>query len=712
MPVMPIPYRMKSIAAPSRPDWTTGASGLAAAAAIAASDQPPQERLQALLENAMHAVGARRACIWLFDHRSDSYVIFVHAGLREDTAAGWKIQPPHGSPDGSVFEPESIANRSAAQAERISSVLAAPIFTRGKPLAAVSLFDLPEVPAAPERDAFIRCIAAIAAGIVGELSERKEIETAVARYDDQLTAVNALSAALLGGTDLSSVLPPALHTLLELLHADGALLFEHDADADTVNVACCIGMQPDGAQSLERRSNDAREDTFVRRTIEAGRTLVLDDVATSDLPEASRKLAMRQGINQLVSLPLRDQGRTIGVLQVFNRYRRPFTPTDHEMLKLAQAQFALAVGRARLFAEIRDQKNTLERVLAGTADGVYVVDAKGRFLLWNASAARITGVEAEEALAAGYDAIGAADRQGRSLAALDRMAYEAAASDAKNRQTSLNYEVFFDATSRWVAVSASPLRDPAGTVGAMVHAFRDVTAARELEQLKSDFISTVSHELRTPLTSIKGATALLVEHIGNDGGTTGELLDMVRNNSERLLRLINDLLDATKIEAGKLTIRKRACEPKPLLERATAGMTGYADEYGVTVRAEVASGLAPIVADPDRVEQILSNLLSNAVKFSHRGDEVVVRARADGPMLRVDVSDSGVGIAENDLPRLFEKFAQLEHGRRSVPGTGLGLAITKGLVEAHGGSISVSSRHGEGSTFTFTLPFAKRTDDH
>jgi signal transduction histidine kinase len=213
------------------------------------------------------------------------------------------------------------------------------------------------------------------------------------------------------------------------------------------------------------------------------------------------------------------------------------------------------------------------------------------------------------------------------------------------------------------------------------------------------------------LTSIKGATALLMEQIGPDAGTTGELLDMVRNNSERLLRLINDLLDATKIEAGKLTIRKRACEPKPLLERSTSSMTGYAEEYGVTVRADVAPGLAPIVADPDRVEQILSNLLSNAVKFSHRGDEVVVRARADGDVLRVDVADSGVGIAENDLPRLFEKFSQLDHGRRSVPGTGLGLVITKGLVEAHGGSISVSSRLGEGSTFTFTLPFAKRTED-
>ena len=688
---------------------TLDLASVARASTIAASSDPPEVRLRALLVEAVESAGAGRACVWLYDRVADAYSIFAHVGLRESTAAGWKIVMERG-PSAGAFSVDRLASNPYAAEEKIEAIVAAPIVARGLPLGGLCLFDRRGTPFGTAEKRYVQALAGVAAGIVGELSERREIEAVIVRYNEQLTAVNALSAALLGGTDLNSVLPPALQTLLELLHADGGLIFEHDADSDTASIACAIGLPPEGALVLERRTNDRRDETLVRRTVTGGRTIVIDDVASSDLPEPSRRQALRHGINQLVSLPLQDQGRIIGVLQIFNRFRRPFTPTDHETLKLAQGQFALAIGRARLFDKIRDQKNTLERVLAGTADGVYVVDAKGRFLLWNAAAARIAGVAVEEALASGYDAIGAADRQGRSLAALDQMAYEAAASDATNRQTSLNYEVYFDATSRWVAVSASPLRDAAGAVVAMVHAFRDVTAAREVEQLKSDFISTVSHELRTPLTSIKGATALLMEQIG-DSGTTGELLDMVRNNSERLLRLINDLLDATKIEAGKLTIRKRACEPKPLLERSTASMTGYAEQYGVSVRADIALGLAPIVADPDRVEQILSNLLSNAVKFSHRGDEVVVRARAEGDVLRVDVADTGVGIAENDLPRLFEKFAQLDHGRRSVPGTGLGLVITKGLVEAHGGAMSVSSRLGEGSTFAFTLPFAKRTED-
>jgi len=685
-------------------------SAVARAASAASSAGAPIARLQSLLEEALSASGARRGCIFVHDRVTGTYGIVAHCGLREDTASGWKLTPPTIS-DPAFFAPERLLADQFAQSERIASAVASPITARGTIAGAICLFDRPLSGFDVDDEDFVVALAAVAAGVVAELSERREIESVAARYDEQLTAVNDLSAALVGGTDLATVLPAALQTLLETLGADGGLVFERSAASGEAALVCSIGMPSTEAASLAQRANDSRADSILRRTISSGGAIFADDLTTDGLPESSRRLAQRLGIRQIASLPLRDSGSVIGVLQIFNRFSRPFSPTERETLRLAQGQFAIALGRARLVDEICDQKNTLERVLAGTADGVYVIDAKGKFLLWNAAAARMTGVGPEEALAIGYEAIGGADRQGRSLADLDRRAFESAVTDPTKRHNSFSYEVYFAATSRWVGVSASPLRDHAGSIGAMVHAFRDVTAAREVEQMKSEFISTLSHELRTPLTSIKGATALLVDQIGNDAGTTGELLEMVRNNSERLLRLINDLLDATKLEAGKLAIRRRAIEPKPLLERAVASMAGYAEEYGVIVRADVAPGLAPIVADPDRVEQIVTNLVSNAVKFSHRGDEVVVRASADNDFLKVDVADSGVGIAEDDFPRLFERFTQLEHGRRTGPGTGLGLAITKGLVEAHGGSISVSSRLGEGSTFTFALPFAKRAED-
>jgi PAS domain S-box-containing protein len=543
-----------------------------------------------------------------------------------------------------------------------------------------------------------------------ELFQRMDSDEAIRRFNDQLKGVNDVSAALHGAADLSAVLPDTLTAVLAILDADGAVLWRYDAHREALTVVTRAGIAPTDVRSLERTIG-ANPDSGIGRAVRSGENVIIDDVAASNMPVAVKGVATLLGVKQLVVLPLADRGRVVGALELVSRRRRYFSPTDLETMRLVKGQLALAFGRAILFDEIHDQKSTLEQVLAGTADGVYVTDAGAKFSLWNVAAARIAGAPADEVIALGYGAISGADRRGRSLEELDRAAFDAANTDTGSRQTVQNYEVFFAKTSRWVAVSASPLRDASGAVTAMVHAFRDITAAREVEQLKADFISTVSHELRTPLTSIKGATALLLEQVPSDSGNALELLQMVRNNSERLLRLINDLLDASKIEAGKLTIRKQPCDPARLLERAVSGMTGYAEEYGVTVTTDFARGLAPIVVDPDRVEQIMSNLLSNAVKYSHRGDAVTVRARSEGANLRVDIVDTGVGIPASALPRLFEKFSQVDRGERNQPGTGLGLVISKGLIEAHGGSISVSSTEGDGTTFTFTLPFAKRGAD-
>lgn len=539
---------------------------------------------------------------------------------------------------------------------------------------------------------------------------RMDSDEAIRRFNDQLKGVNDVSAALHGAADLNAVLPATLVSVLDILDADGAVIWRYDEAHDALTVVTRAGIAPTDIRTLDRTVG-ADKQSAVARSVSSTENVIVNDIAASDLPAPVKALWKTLGVTQVVTMPLMDRGRVVGALELVSRRKRLFSSTDLETMRLVRGQLALAFGRAILFGEIHDQKSTLEQVLAGTADGVYVTGPDARFSLWNVAAARIAGAPADEVLAQGYGALSGADRRGRSLEELDRNAFDAAKTDSGSRQTVQNYEVFFAKTSRWVAVSASPLRDSSGAVIAMVHAFRDITAARELEQLKADFISTVSHELRTPLTSIKGATALLFEQVPADSGNAFELLQMVRNNSERLLRLINDLLDASKIEAGKLTIRKQPCDPERLLERAVDGMTGYAEEYGVTVTTDFARGLAPVVVDPDRVEQIMSNLLSNAIKYSHRGDSVRVAVRSEGAYLRVDVIDTGVGIPSSALPRLFEKFSQVDRGGRNRPGTGLGLVISKGLIEAHGGSISVSSTEGEGTTFTFTLPCAKRGAD-
>jgi signal transduction histidine kinase len=237
---------------------------------------------------------------------------------------------------------------------------------------------------------------------------------------------------------------------------------------------------------------------------------------------------------------------------------------------------------------------------------------------------------------------------------------------------------------------------------------RDITDRRVMEQMKREFVSTVSHELRTPMTSILGSLRLI------DGGIAGELPakahELVRiatSNSERLIRLINDLLDLDKLEAGKLELRCETSLLAPLVDRAVREMSALADDHGVVLETDL-SAVPPVSVDADRLVQVLVNLLSNAIKFSSAGSTVTIRGdvSASGG-LRIGVSDRGPGISADDMPRLFGKFQQLDGSdARSQGGTGLGLAISKAIIEQHGGTIGVDSEPGRGSTFWFELDAA------
>jgi len=254
---------------------------------------------------------------------------------------------------------------------------------------------------------------------------------------------------------------------------------------------------------------------------------------------------------------------------------------------------------------------------------------------------------------------------------------------------------------RTFSINVFPL--PEGCVGL---AFEDISQRKAVERMKSEFVSTVSHELRTPLTSIRGALGLL------EGGVLGELpsdaMDVVhiaRSSTDRLVRLINDILDLEKIEAGKLELRHGPVDISRLITSTVESLRALADEAGVELRID-ASFHGEIMGDEDRLAQVLTNFASNALKFSPRGGYVDIRARSvKNGRVRLEVIDQGIGINEKDLARLFKRFEQLDGGdRRKTGGTGLGLSISKAIVEQHAGTIGVESVIGKGSTFWFELP--------
>ncbi len=253
-----------------------------------------------------------------------------------------------------------------------------------------------------------------------------------------------------------------------------------------------------------------------------------------------------------------------------------------------------------------------------------------------------------------------------------------------------------------VAVSTVPLES--GPI--YVAIIRDTTERKRVDQMKSEFVSTVSHELRTPLTSIAGSLGLL------SGGAAGSLPDkaarliqIARGNCERLVRLINDILDMEKIESGKMEMRLEPTSLATFLQQVVEDNQGYADAHGVSLALAPVSPNASVMADRDRLMQVMTNLVSNAVKFSERGQTVRIVVTPLDRRWRIDVIDEGAGIPEEFRPRIFGKFAQADSAdSRQKGGTGLGLSIVREIVTRHGGTVSFSSVDGEGTTFHTDLP--------
>ena len=260
-----------------------------------------------------------------------------------------------------------------------------------------------------------------------------------------------------------------------------------------------------------------------------------------------------------------------------------------------------------------------------------------------------------------------------------------------------------DGTLFWNELTLSPVHDENGNLINFVGVQNDITARKQAETRVSEFYSVISHELRTPLTSINGALSVIAD--GSAGKVNPQVLRMVTialENSERLIRLISDILDWKKIEAGQFRLNIVEAKPEALVDSVTSAVKPLLSIADVTLKKEVLTN-ASIHLDTDRTLQVLTNLVDNAIKFSEKGSEVIIRVEPIGKdTTRFSVIDKGEGIDPEQLDKLFQVFQQLDSSdKRKKGGTGLGLSISRSLVELHGGQIGVTSVVGEGSTFWF-----------
>ncbi len=380
--------------------------------------------------------------------------------------------------------------------------------------------------------------------------------------------------------------------------------------------------------------------------------------------------------------------------------------SSDELGTLAE-EFNTMVRKLRAYNEMNveqlvSEKHKNEAILRSIEDGIVVIDSAFRIININPAASSILNVNPELA----------ADRhfleviENKDLFERIRRSLETGVSpelgEGRNILSSRS-----DGGVRHYMFSIAAVRSRSGSMVGVVLLFKDITKLKELDDLKSEFVMTASHELRTPLTSIEMGVKLLQEKAeGTLDPDDLEVFAAVQEEVSRLKALVADLLDLSRIEAGKLEVEPRPIDPGGLCLKIAAGLAPQAAERGVTLVCETGPNEVPeALGDPDKIGWVLMNLIGNALKYTDTGGTVTVRAEEAGAFVQISVSDTGPGIPVEYQTKIFDKFIQVKTGRENT-GTGLGLAISKELVHAHGGAIWVESSPGQGSTFLFTLPAA------
>ncbi|MBI4461266.1 MAG: PAS domain-containing protein [Acidobacteria bacterium] len=349
--------------------------------------------------------------------------------------------------------------------------------------------------------------------------------------------------------------------------------------------------------------------------------------------------------------------------------------------------------------------DALRALLDSAVDAIFVVDPEGRVTFANRSLGQLIALSPESLLGKPLEelieAMGGAIADPESLRGQWGELVKAPAEEVVVRR--LEYRTD---KRHYLKETSFPLRRRDGTVLGRVFVLHDITREQELNQMKNEFLSIASHELRTPMTSIKGSLDLLLGGFAGElSGETRELLEIAQSGCERLIRLINDILDLSKIEAGRMQLKLQPMSLFDSVQRSARTIKTYADGFNVTVEIDCPEALPEVWGDRDRLDQVVTNLLGNAVKFSPPGGTITVALRAYPDVVQCAVIDRGPGIPADELGRIFAKFHQSEGARRKG-GTGLGLAIAQALVQQHKGKIWVESKLGEGSHFFFQIPRA------
>ncbi|MBY0550809.1 MAG: PAS domain S-box protein [Candidatus Obscuribacterales bacterium] len=438
------------------------------------------------------------------------------------------------------------------------------------------------------------------------------------------------------------------------------------------------------------------------RVWQSGQAEWIEDLAQdSNFPRAP--LSSKSGLCSGFAFPIKVGNEVIGAVEFFSDKGKPLDNSFLEMMAAIGAQIGQYLQKQQAEEEMSRQRQLMQLVLNTMSDGIIVANKNGNFIIVNPAAEKMFGKLNDMAPSEWSEHFQIYQADQKTLFSPSELPLAKAIAGESTDEV----EIFVRNAcgERFINVTGRPVEGNNALFSGGMVVCRDTTERKAADTRVSEFYSTVSHELRTPLTSIRGSLGLI------EGGLAGQisekglkLVKIARTESDRLIRLINDILDIRKIEAGMFDLKMTTVDMETLVTRTIEGIKGMAVDAGVNLRARIDT-TGPSECDEDRVIQVLTNLVSNAIKFSSKGSDVVIKLEpGQSNTFKFSVIDNGIGIPKDQMHKLFGKFQQLDQtDSRKKGGTGLGLAITKAIVERHGGTIGVESTPGEGTCFWFEL---------
>jgi PAS domain S-box-containing protein len=505
-----------------------------------------------------------------------------------------------------------------------------------------------------------------------------------------------ISRAITARLDLSEVLRRVLHASVVMTAARVGLVALASDEDNEFHIRAFTGIQRDNVLAV----NDKLREIMATVT-EAG-------MEYQHLNEKLAELAasIDENLRQAIAMPLVFDKKPLGLLIVFRSYTAEVNRNDMTILHSFADQASIAVHNAQLYERINNEHQRLSAILDNSGDGVMILDAKLEILQVNRAFEHITAWSSEDAVGLNQDEVIIWHHIERDDL---RDALAAGWPDkSSNNRESLYVEGDIerrDGMSLSIGITYAPLYTGDGKLTNIIANIRDITNFRRAQEMQNVFISTVSHELRTPVALIKGyASTLARTDVQWDIQTVKNSLEVIEQEADRLTELIDDLLTASRIQAER-NIRLNLADlrldhlAQSSLERLSTQSTRHKFSLSFPDNFPAAQG------DAKLMRQVLDNLITNAIKYSPNGGTITIGGRYNEETVTIFVRDEGAGIADADLPRIFERFYRVESSLTSkTKGTGLGLYLVKAIIEAHRGNIHVKSQLGHGSTFYFTIP--------